>query len=192
MDRGCELRAGVGVDPGLIGIGRDCAGVDVFADLQIDPEAGEKGGQNNREGLQRRDAQQVGHIMIAGGGGLCRGEVGGGHPELGEVVRMQGTLDDDGCLGRFGKLDDLVGVLRLGRREGQRPGEALQIMSVLDDVVAEAVFIEGAGGEFPVEGKVEDRLVERQVLLPSLGAEFGHGNKAQRARRTQRGVERSG
>ena len=54
-------------------------------------------------------------------------------------------------------------------------GESLEIVGVLDDVVAEAIFVEGAGGQFRVERHGEDGVVKRQVLLPRLGAESCHG-----------------
>jgi len=113
--------------------------MDVFADLQIDPEARQECGEDHGEGVQRGDPQQIADIVIANRGGLRGGEVLGRDPEFPEIVGVQGAFHHDGGLCGGGELDNLVGGVGFGRGECEGAGEPFEVVRVLDDVMSKAL-----------------------------------------------------
>jgi hypothetical protein len=91
--------------------------------------------------------------------------------ELLHEILVQAALDDDRGLRADCELHDFIRRVRLGGCNCQCAAERDQIMRILDHVMAEAFFIQRAGGKFLIEGHRPRRLVQRRVLFPDFGCE---------------------
>src|SRR5262249_26515622 len=69
---GVEFLARIGVDPGLIRVGRSGAGVDVAPDLCVDPEAGQQRPEQYFVRLRIGGGEKIRNVMVTRGeSGVC-------------------------------------------------------------------------------------------------------------------------
>ena len=111
LDGGVKILAGVSFDPGLVGVAWLGAGVDVASHFRIDPEAREKGPEQDLVGLGICGCEKIGYIMVASRRKWSSGESLGRNAELLEERPVKCPLDDNRDLGRLGG-EIVVGVDR--------------------------------------------------------------------------------
>src|SRR5262249_52155300 len=163
--------ARIGVDPGLIRVGRSGAGVDVAPDLCVDPEAGQQRPEQYFVRLRIGGGEKIRNVMVT-----RRRERGLREPPRGDAVRLengavQRPLDDQRPLRRFGELHDPIRIRRLRGGERQSTPKADEVVRILRDVMLEARLAQRAGRELRVEGHRADDLVDGDVLVPGLARE---------------------
>ncbi len=174
VDRFLEFLSGIGVDPGLIRVRASRPGVNVPAHLAIHSEAWQECGQRHLERFECGDAEKVADEVLADRRGFGGGEIAWRDSECLKILGMERPLDDDGGLRRPGEMHHMIGTEPLGQFQGECPREAIEIMSILNHVVAEALVRERSHTEFPMERHFQNVVKDREVSIPGIATELGH------------------
>src|SRR6516165_2451168 len=150
---GVKLLAGIGVDPGLIRIGRSGAGVDVAPHLRIDPKAGQQRPEQHFVWVRIGGGEQIRNVMVTRRRERGLRKRARRDAVLLEKRAVQRPLDDQRPLRCFGELHDPIRIRRLRGRERQSSSKADEVVRVLRDVMLEARLAQRAGRELRmVEG----------------------------------------
>src|SRR5215468_6774426 len=166
-----ELLARIGVDPGLIRVGRSGAGVDVASHLRVDPKAGQQRPEQHLVRLAIGGGEQIRDVMVTRWRERRLRERPRRDAVLLEERAVQRPLDDQRPLRRFGELHDAIRIWRLRRGKGQRASKADEVVRVLRDVMLEARLAQRARRELRVEGHRADDLVDGGIVVPGLARE---------------------
>lgn len=174
VDRFLEFLSGIRVDPWLIRVLAGRPGVNVSAHLAIHPEAWQKGGLRHLDRFECGDVEQVADLVFADRRGFGGGEIARRDSECLELLGMERPLDDDSGLRRPDEMHHMIGTEPLGRCQGDCPCEAIEIMGILNLIVAEPLVHKRPLTEFPIERHFQDVVKDREVSLPCVPAELVH------------------
>jgi hypothetical protein len=107
--------------------------------LPVNPEAGQERREVDGERFAKPCRKKKRDIVVACGRHRhARGSLSIDAESV-EVPGMQVALDEDGRLRPARELRNVLGMVSLGGRQGERLPEADEIKRILDDVLAEAV-----------------------------------------------------
>ena len=150
LDSMMETRRSRSVDPILIPVWARGPGMDIPPDLCVDPEARQKGSENDLIRFCLSRGEKIGDVVVAGRGqGVCAKHLP--NRELLEERAVQRAFHNDRHLQRPWRTWTMRSGLGALPRPRQGAAEPDQVRGILGDVDAETALAERTGRELCVE-----------------------------------------